>query len=409
MAIECPIWLDACYVQKTLRNAEQDESIEVSGITVKPATVKGDNYSSNMHRISVIFSRIRKGQKIIETKSLIAKVIPESTPEDEDMYVGFFEVEMSMVSETLPLMNKALTELGMSISLSAECLYVQREDPVHLIIEDLTPAGYRMAEREAGLDLNHCLVAIRNLGAFHASSISLAEKEPTAVKKYTRGMFHKDHGLIVVEFFKSGTKTLAEETAKWPELSPGISEKISKLSEVIYEKACEVTRLEDDNFNVLNHADFWINNMLFRYDDHQKPIDYKFVDFQTCHYGSPAVDLLYFFGTSPAIDVLMQHREFITREYLVTLTDIMAKLECSTTPPSFDDLQEILRKNAFYEVVASFTILPLVLVDKSKAKSIDEILYADEKFENPAYQGESYRKVMTRLLPLYDSMGLLDL
>ncbi|KAJ4016116.1 Ecdysteroid Kinase 4 [Neodiprion lecontei] len=409
MAIECPVWLDACYVQKILRNAEQDESIEVSGITVKPATVKGDNYSSIMHRIGVVFSRIQKGHKIKKTTSLIAKVLPESIPEDEDMYVGFFDVEMSMMSETLPLMNKSLAHLGMSTSLSAKCLYAQHEDPIHLIIEDLTTAGFQMAEREAGLDLNHCLVAIRNLGAFHASSIALAEKEPTAVKKYTRGMFHKDHSLTLVDFFKSGTKTLAKQTATWPELSPGISEKISKLSDVIYEKACEVTRIKEDDFNVLNHADFWINNMLFRYDDHQKPIDYKFVDFQTCHYGSPAVDLLYFFGTSPSIDVLMQHREFITREYLVTLTDIMAKLECSTKPPSFDDMQDILRKNAFYEVIASFTILPLVLIDKSEAKCIDEILYSDEKFENPAYQGESYRKVMTRRLPLYDSTGLLDL
>ncbi|XP_046431327.1 uncharacterized protein LOC124185048 [Neodiprion fabricii] len=408
--MDVPTWLNSSYVQAVLRKAEKDDSVEVTSMTVKPATAKGDNYTSDMHRITLVLSRISEGRELTETRSLIAKLAPQGgTREEMISEAGFFAVEMSMMSETLPIMQRILTKAGKTATLAARCLHVEYEKPVHLIVEDLAPAGFRMADRQAGLDLDHCLLAIRNLAIFHASSVALVEKDLKIVSKYTRGLFHKDHSSTMVEFFKASTKSLAEEVANWIELSPRISEKISKLSEVVYEKACEVTHLRKDDFNVINHGDFWVNNMLFRYDERQKVVDQIFVDFQICHYGSPATDILYFFGTSPSDEVRIHHRESILREYHHTLTDTMTQLKCTTEPPSFNDLQDVLRKRAFCEAIATFTILPLVLVDKSNVKSLEEMISLNGKYENPACKGKSYRKVMTRLLPLFDSMGLLDL
>lgn len=83
MEIETPIWLDACYVQKVLQKSQKDESIEVSSIAVKPATAKGDNYASDMHRVRVVFSRVLSGNTITETKSLIVKVAPQGGAREE--------------------------------------------------------------------------------------------------------------------------------------------------------------------------------------------------------------------------------------------------------------------------------------------------------------------------------------
>lgn len=83
MEFENSAWLGASYVQTILRKAETDESIEVSGITINPATAIGDNYSSDIYRVRAVFSRVLKGKTITETKSLIVKVAPQGGARDE--------------------------------------------------------------------------------------------------------------------------------------------------------------------------------------------------------------------------------------------------------------------------------------------------------------------------------------
>lgn len=86
-----------------------------------------------------------------------------------------------MMTETLAKMNKVL---GGNAPLNGRGLFTQKEDPPLLVIEDLAPLGFRMADRQAGLDMDHCLLAIRGLARFHASSVALCEKVST--RRYTR-------------------------------------------------------------------------------------------------------------------------------------------------------------------------------------------------------------------------------
>ena len=71
---------------------------------------------------------------------------------------------------TLDKMNELLGD-----KLSGKGIYTQKQEPTILIIEDLAPLGYRMADRHSGLDIEHCLLAIRGLAKFHASSVKLFE------------------------------------------------------------------------------------------------------------------------------------------------------------------------------------------------------------------------------------------
>lgn len=78
-----------------------------------------------------------------------------------------------MMTDTLIKMNKLL---GPENRISGLGLYVQKENPTLLVMEDLATLGYRMACRHAGLDLDHCKLAIRGLARFHASSVAVCEK-----------------------------------------------------------------------------------------------------------------------------------------------------------------------------------------------------------------------------------------
>lgn len=71
-----PDWLNAEFALKVLRKYENDESIEMKEMICKPATAKGDNYTSEMIRVSLEYSRSENGQKKVEKKSLVVKIAP---------------------------------------------------------------------------------------------------------------------------------------------------------------------------------------------------------------------------------------------------------------------------------------------------------------------------------------------
>lgn len=76
-----------------------------------------------------------------------------------------------MMSDTLQKMNELL-----GTRLCGRVYYVRMERPLCLIIEDLAPMGFRMADRQLGFDMAHCRLAIRGLAKFHAASVALCEK-----------------------------------------------------------------------------------------------------------------------------------------------------------------------------------------------------------------------------------------
>ncbi|XP_070150093.1 uncharacterized protein [Polyergus mexicanus] len=406
MALETPTWLNLYFMEKALRKSENDNSIQVIDIFSKPATNKGDNYTSDMIRVNVEYSRDQRGRKITEKKSVIVKIAPtiEGVRKDIIMQSRVFNTEISMMTDTLNKMNKLLEP---KYRLSGKGMYVQSDNPTLLVMEDLAPLGYRMACRQTGLDLSHCILAIQGLARFHATSIALCEKEPNQKQMYVRGMFNSEHPPEMRGFFLLGTTQLAKEIANWPGMKK-YADKVAKLADKIYQIGIETCKFSEDEFNVINHGDCWVNNMMFKYDNDGKPIDHIFVDFQLCVYASPALDLLYFLSTSPSPDVIDNNRHILFNEYMNTLSAIMKQLNCETQPPTLEELKATLRRKAAYGMISSFTILPLIMVDKNEAKDFDEIMSKDG-YMNPGYKNEIYQKIMMKRIPIYDEWGLLDM
>jgi len=86
----------------------------------------------------------------------------------------------------------------------------------------------------------------------------------------------------------------------------------------------------------------------------------------------------------------------------------MQQLNCKTQPPAMEELKTTLKQRARYGMIAAFTVLPLVLCHKDEVKDLDEMMGTEGSFNNLAYKNEAYRKVMTKRIPLYDKLGLLD-
>lgn len=384
--------------------AEDDSTVQVIDIFVKPATAKGDNYTSDMMRVAIEFTRKQGDKTVNDKKTLIFKFEPLEAGVRQDFIreSQIFDTEIAMMSDTLKQMGNML-----GIQLGARIYHVRMERPLCLIMEDLAPLGFRMANRQLGLDLNHTMLAIRALAKFHASSVALCEKEPKHKNLYRRGLYNPDLPEELRTFYAKSATAIANEVEHWPELGPRYARKIRSIIPTLYEKGLKAVERKDDEFNVINHGDCWVNNMLFRYDENSKPIGHIFVDFQLCIYSSPAIDLLYFLSTSPSEHVYDNHLEEVKEEYLRTLTLTMQQLKCKTSPPTMDELKRIVRERAMHGLLSSFSILPLVMVDKEHVLGVEELI-SDEANAGMAFKNERYRRIITKRIPKYDELGLLD-
>jgi hypothetical protein len=68
---------------------------------------------------------------------------------------------------------------------TARCLHYSPGPPVStIVLEDLKEQGFRMADRTAGLDLQHCLLVMRTIARSHAASVVLHHKDPEILKPF---------------------------------------------------------------------------------------------------------------------------------------------------------------------------------------------------------------------------------
>ncbi|RXG51389.1 hypothetical protein Avbf_14534, partial [Armadillidium vulgare] len=233
-------------------------------------------------------------------------------------------------------MNKQLDKLNLphirTPKLYARTLEIGREA---FITQNLRKGGYIMPDKMKGLDLDHSVLVLKELGRFHASSL-LYEKtlHPKTIEqsfnfkdpRYFDHDVNKFFGNLMTSNVNIIIDMLKKEDPKYETCVKWLQVHHDKMAKYFFDGFTLIK-----TFDVLAHGDCWNNNILFRYDEDDIPIDVRFVDLQCSRKASPATDILYFFYTSLSGDFRAEKMNYMVSIYYKSFCEVLSRAEKS--PP----------------------------------------------------------------------------
>lgn len=307
------------HIKKAIQNILQDQQITDHKIIVTPGSNPGDNYGSIIYRIQINGKRDNMDTSL----SLICKV--PVTGSKITQSVGF-QREVNVYKNILEELKKFQQECNIDfkdgfnsfIKCYAADEVVGKE---FLILEDLKPQNFIMLSKDTEIDKAHGELVVKELAKLHAFSFALKVKKPEVFKKISNlpevliGLTGEKSFFNICECGLRKALTYCDEKFK-----NGVQKMIEDLPDVM---RSSISGKDSKEYLVINHADCWKNNMMFKYEvnillkrfcqnfnliykfQNGTPAEIRLFDWQITRLTSPAVDLCYFLYGS-GVDMLIQ-------------------------------------------------------------------------------------------------------
>ena len=406
-----PSWINTEFISEILFK-ERGVDTSVLRFNFEDVVPKGDNFLSTLFRLDVEYKETKEG----DTKHyfMILKALPES-----EMMLKFlseldgFRKELCMYTTVFPAIYRIMKEAkGHVHVLSPRCLYSDEESLI--VLEDLKQFGYKMAVRQEGLDLEHCRITLRALARLHAASFALYKSDPSIMDVFEEGMFKDtvENRKFRQSLFNVNINSLASKVETWDGYER-FGPKLRELIPTAVDSMIEAVTPKENSFNVLNHGDCWVNNMLFRYCPQTGKVeDMRFVDFQVARFTSPALDLQYFIINSATDDLRFNQMEDLLEEYYSELADFMKALKLEAHLISLQKLKDEYHEKDMFGLLNACTVLCLVLAQKDDIPHMgnikkDHAEKSGQSLLDKAYSGKRYREVFQKLLIYYENKGVI--
>lgn len=161
--------------EKILLNGLRDYTIQdVAIINKRLACTKGQNFLSQVWRLSLRYTCVPKNNSFKRIKKIVHLIMKEEPlPGFSLDFIrenGIFNVELMVFTNILPSLER-LT--GRQF---APRFFSGSTQPPTIILEDLKPLGFKNKCRQSGLSQAHMLKVIEAIAQFHAGSAALNEQ-----------------------------------------------------------------------------------------------------------------------------------------------------------------------------------------------------------------------------------------
>lgn len=316
------------------------------------------------------------------------------------------------------------------------CYESNIEEP-YLILEDLANENYRNCDRRHGLDMDHFKLVLTQLARWHAATavlgtevnaiciqfsdiiysslfaisaaISLIQSLPH-IEKFLTGIYNKDSDDIekfVVAAFRAAT----ELTKTWTHYE-NISEKLAKATPKAFHKTCDSAECDGRSFVALLHGDLWANNIMFTFDENDRPTEAIMIDFQIGSWGPVAVDLGYALFTSSHQDFRDKEWDCLLAVYQRELKRVLELLDYSAKVPTLSEIQAQFLLKGCSMVPMGFIGVGLRHFEKGTDDTMARYLIDTEEnrqFQLDMIANPRCRPCIEFLLDFFDRKGFLDI
>ncbi|ODM93651.1 hypothetical protein Ocin01_13029, partial [Orchesella cincta] len=299
---------------------------EISEVIVADAGLRGEGFASQSKIATVKFQN-----PDIKPLNLFVKTHTTNSSHSEMIdEVKAFEKESRFYMEYVPAAKEFCRTKGHEglLDIYPKCYYGDNELVVfeNIVVEK----GYMLLPKDDMQDLDAATLAIQTLAKHHAISHAMIQKYGGP------GEFFKQFPNLDFESFTRPAFRAMLQPALENALNINIQllEKyavegrdaalakcrpyVGRCFDVVTEKL--QYNEDDEKLLLLNHGDYWNNNMLFSLDPETKKVNgHVAIDLQVTRYNSPAVDLSYYIFTSVKPAVRRAHLQDLLRSYLATL------------------------------------------------------------------------------------------
>ncbi|CAO1300838.1 unnamed protein product [Diamesa serratosioi] len=362
-----PDWFNKKFLETVIKQYKNDNSITIIGFSINGTF--NDHFASAMYRTSIEFMSKQSMQN--ETKKVVIKAQPskESTIKDVTSDAPLFKTEISMYRNILPTFKQLFESKGDTINICPELIYISEYPFPVIILQDLSFDGYNVLS-EPLTDLQDSKLVFQKLAKFHAASYYFAEHNNVDFTNYNYSIYHSE--MILKTCIEEAICVFREVMEEWVGCEKYYS-KIDWLLENVADvgKKCYIPNKPGHGYNVLNHGDFHLKNILMKKNSDTHIEDFCFIDFQTCVWCSPVVDLSYAFamvrrpdqGTSNNDELLMYyHQEFV---------GALKQCGFKKSPPSLLDLNVELLQHGAINTIIWICFLPFSFADWANLNVMD--------------------------------------
>ncbi|KAM7353571.1 uncharacterized protein ACRADG_005577 [Cochliomyia hominivorax] len=331
-------------------NEETNNNFLVRSHTIASATEAKGFLGEYFHLTIECFNSFDGNENELDAEAAISLrfFIKNLPPVDEEHEkVSIFRKESALYGSLLPELQKYSSE--------SWCPKVYLCYKNLLVLEDLDNLGFHSLASKDNLDENEMLPILNGLAAMHASSL-LYEVE---TNKCIEELYYENLKEITVHpdipWFTTGLKAILEVAKHHSKYQAEVSQKfIAKELPLHLKNVYFMVNPSPKYRNVLCHRDTWGGNIFLDHNNLEKSA--IFVDFQTCRYSPPAIDVIF----TLFMNLTKQEREENQEKYLKYYYEQLNQHVTDHLQGGRDLEEVIFTEEEFFESVEEFQLFGLL-------------------------------------------------